>query len=144
MQLRNTPSKVRVPPQALIHPEHGMSPFDGTLAIRTPDLKSIDRSATWTDAYALAYQGRIEAVCSTGGRIRYFRMLNEAERPKMTPLAPIEGYESTSTAFARTRLGVFREAVKAGFYSEHGGERGEPGIQMAIIGYVYQFYLARV
>src|ERR1035438_6617255 len=79
---RFTPSKLRVPPQVLAHPEHGMPPFEGTLAIRTPDLKSIDRSATWTDAYALAYQGRIEAVCSNGGRIRYFRMLSEGGRPQ--------------------------------------------------------------
>src|ERR1035438_8586363 len=122
---RFTPSKLRVPPQVLAHPEHGMPPFEGTLAIRTPDLKSIDRSATWTDAYALAYQGRIEAVCSNGGAIRYFRMLTEAERPKMTPSARVEEYESTSTAFAQTRLGVFREPVKAGFYSEDGGESGE-------------------
>ena len=136
---------MRVPPQVLSRTDGGMPMYEGVLTIRTPDLKSVHDQVNWYAAYGLAYQGLIEAVCNASGKIRYFRLLAEAERPKMetpTPIAP-SADASRSTVIARTNLGVFREAVQAGVYSENGGPYGGPGIQMSIIGYVYQFCMLR-
>jgi hypothetical protein len=141
---RNPPALMRIPPQVLAHPEHGLSSYDGTLVIRTADLRGVHDQVTWHNAYAMACQGRIEAVCSAGGRIKYFRLLAESERPAMAPVRSTEQYESTSTVIARTHLGVFREAVSIGVPSETAGPYGGPGTEMQIIGYLWQHCQARL
>ena len=138
---------MRVPPQLLSNPESALciGPYDGTLAVRTPDLRGLHSQVSWAEAFALAYRGWIEGVCNVSGRLRYFRYLADSERPVMLPVVkPEDEYQSTSTVVAKTKLGVFREPVRSGFYSETGGPYGEPGIEMRIISYVWQFYGAHV
>ena len=104
---------MRVPPQVLAKTDGGMPMYEGVLTIRTPDLRGVHDQVNWYAAYGLAYQGLIEAVCNASGKIRYFRLLAESERPKMEAPKPISADpSSSSTIIARTNLGVFREILR--------------------------------
>ena len=136
-----------VPPQVLAHAKHGLPMFEGTLPVRSADLRSVVEDVTWFSAYAMAVQGRIAAKCSAGGRVRYFRMLSDSERTEMAQSASTPGESfsaSRSTVVANTRLGAYREAVESVVQSANAGPYGEPGIERVIIGHVWQLHLAHV
>lgn len=118
--------------------------YEGTLAVRSSDLRNVQDNVTWHNAYALACQGRVEAVCNAGGRIRYFRLLTDRERPEMHVIPIVKECSGSSTAIAHTNLGVYREQVEGGVFSPNGGPHGEPGVEMVVIGHIYQFHLARL
>ena len=88
---------MRVSPQQLCYP-NVMPDFEGTLFVRSPDLLSVELSVTRLEAFALAVRMEIEAVCTSAGRIKYFRHLPEEERPPVsqetakTPKSPNGGF----------------------------------------------------
>lgn len=135
-----------VPPQVLAHDKHGLPMFEGTLQVRSSDFRSVIENVTWLAAYSLACQGRIAAKCSGSGRVKYFRMLPDSERPDMTHTQRPEERDTASRSgvIANTKMGAYREAVQAGFFSETGGPYGEPGVEMRIISHIWQLHLAHV
>jgi hypothetical protein len=68
-----------IPPNIL---REFLQPYTDTLELRTPENKA-DSRIPYTDALSKAYSNEIEAVCSAGGRIRFFRMLRPEERPEV-------------------------------------------------------------
>lgn len=81
-----------------------------SVEVRTEDYRGFDPAMQYTEAVALAVRGHVEGIASASGRIRYLRMLAVSERPVAQPVAVAD--QSTSTAFARTNMGVYREAVR--------------------------------
>ena len=135
-----------VPPQVLAHAKHGLPMFEGTLPVRSSDFRSIVEDVTWSAAYAMAVQGRIAAKCSAGGRVKYFRMLPDSERPDMTHTQRPEERDTASRSgvIANTKMGAYREAVESAVQSANGGPYGEPGIERVVIGHIWQLHLAHV
>ena len=124
----------------------GMPHFAGTLTLRTGDLRAACDELDWAHALALALRGEIEAVASRSGRIRYFRLLPESERPDPATLRPMSESEDAmdrgkrvgaSGCIANTRLGAYRERVIATGITP-GPHPGE------MLGFTWALYLARV
>lgn len=124
-----------IPPQAF-----GTNPsllaYEGVAALRTSS-GMLRGSIGAMDAFCLAVQGKIEAVVSNGGKLRYFRELPDDVAAAIA--LELRGGdddidEGTSTAFARTNQGTFRERLRevgvdqdgAGFrrVAEEGGVSG--------------------
>jgi hypothetical protein len=121
-----------VPPQRLVQP--GRLEYDGLLPLRTADNK-LDSKITMLEAWALAFEGKIEGVCSGSGRLRFFRYLSEKLKQESEALDHI--VKSSSTAFARTNMGVFREPVGTVEVAEAFDGTRTVTAEGDIVGYVY-------
>jgi hypothetical protein len=79
--------------------------------LRAADYSMAQDSLPYTQALALAIRGHIEGIASPAGKIKYLRLLAERERePEVVTQAQQDG---RSTAFARTNMGAYREAVES-------------------------------
>jgi len=79
-------NKMRISPLILSAPAYELH-YEGTLTLRTPDLRSTERELTWAEAYAMAVAGEIEALATSAGRVKCFRRLAPNERPEMPTAA---------------------------------------------------------
>lgn len=112
-----------------------MLAFDGLARLRTV-AGELRGNITATDAFCLAVQGKIEALVTDAGKLRYFRELPDdvAAAIALELRGGDDIDEGTSTAFARTNQGTFREKLRevgvdqdgAGFrrVAEEGGVSG--------------------
>jgi hypothetical protein len=95
----------------------------------------------YTDALGLIIQGRVEGVATRGGRLRYLRLLPEAEWPvkqeSQDALDHAVSLDSGSTAFTNTNLGAYLQAI----VSARMDEWGTP--TKVVIGRAYAFCLLR-
>lgn len=91
------------------------------MALRRQD-GALDSRIPYTDALSMAFCGEIEAVCSSSGKIRYFRVLPAEARPQEVPALEDEA-SGSSTAIAHTHLGVYREPVREVAVQEYLGFR---------------------
>lgn len=104
----------------------------GTYELRdeTKDRKMLNSAISYAEAVSKCIQGQIEGIAAPSGRIKYLRMLPVEQRPKVE-VSSESADESDSTAFARLKMGVYREAV-CGPEDEFGNA--------PVIGYVLQLH----
>src|ERR1700679_1567395 len=76
---------MRIPPQVLCNPGFAVLEFSGTRRVCASDLKSVVRDVTSLDAFVMSARGEIEAICTASGRLKYFRLLSECQKPEVRP-----------------------------------------------------------
>lgn len=107
--------------------------YDGKLPLRDVAGLLVEEIDAVT-ALSLAHRGEIEGVGPRSGKIRFLRMLPPHVQHKPHPpevLRKEETHQSSSTGFARTNLGVYREAI------EHKEKMANALAAGVIIGYCY-------
>lgn len=108
------------------------------ISVRAADNSGFAPSMPYSEACALVIRGEVEGVATRNGRIRHLRMLPEQARvEEIACRAAID--KSSSTAFAKTNLGVYRQPVREAIVAEDAW-----GMRMAvasgeIVGHVYAF-----
>ena len=122
-----------------IHASHLISylPANLPIEVRTAEFAGFDPAMPYTDVLALVVQGRVEGVATSAGRLKYLRLLPEAEWPAPRPIEPPAAKESNSTAIARTNLGVYLQEIEAAVMDPWGMKT------RIIIGHTYALCLLR-
>lgn len=111
----------------------------GVYSLRSADFsKLLNPQLEYTEAVAMAYRGEIEGVATKAGRVKYLRILDECERARATAVESEIIEAGGSTAFARTNLGAYRQAVRSSIPGAHSLVAGE------VIGHIWQLHGARV
>lgn len=110
--------------------------------VRTADFGGFDPAMPYTDAVAMAVRGQVEAIVTPGGRLRYLRILPPSERqpaPEFEDaLDHAESIDEGSTAFARTNMGVYREAVREAIVGQDAYGNRSVRSSGEIVGHIYQ------
>lgn len=130
----NTHLKMQIPASRLV--EH-LEP-NVCLSLRNSDFTGMNPALEYAEAVRLAMRGDVEGIATKSGKVRYLRWLPEDEREISAPDAISIDDPGSATAFAQTKMGVFKEPVHevtVGFCKETGIKRviasGE------ICGYIY-------
>jgi hypothetical protein len=122
---------MRIPPSQL----SSFLEQNAPVAVRTSDYGCFNSAMPYTDAIALAARGEVEAVATRGGKVRYLRLLTEAEKPPRLVVEDVPAEEifgnTKSSVVARTEMGVYRQQVE----SVRSDESGVP--MREVIGYVW-------
>lgn len=102
-----------VPPQAITQTP-SLLEFEGTVEVRMPDGSAAYRIDS-ADAFIMAVRSQIEAVVSPAGKLRHFRILPAALTAAIKAETALDAEDpdtGTSTAFATTNQGAFREKLR--------------------------------
>ena len=108
-----------------------------SVAVRTSDFRGFDPAMSYTDAIARAIRGEVEGIMTPSGRLRYLRILPEAER-QPAPESIANEFKSNSTAFAQTHLGVYRMAIREAIMKQDAYGNRTVAASGDVVGHIYQ------
>jgi hypothetical protein len=82
------------------------------LPLRTHDFRGANPALPYLEIVSMACRGLIEGIATSSGKVRLLRILRDDEREEIQRTQAELIDSGKSTAFAVTRMGVFREALR--------------------------------
>src|SRR5690349_5919711 len=80
---RINPSGFAFPPMQIQSQALLAALIPGTYVLRSETRQLLNPAIDYTEAVSLTVRGQIEGIATPAGRIKYLRLLSEAERPKV-------------------------------------------------------------